>query len=84
MRISFTALPLRYTGTFFQVIFYSTYFLQRCTVNLQVQELDRKSMKISPNKLRMIGKTILTQYYITQWSLEYKDKGINCLELFNV
>ena len=53
-------------------------------MNLQVQELDRKSMKISPNKLRMIGKTILTQYYITQWSLEYKDKGKDFLQLFNV
>lgn len=51
--------------------------LQRCTVNLQVQELDRKSMKIRPDELRMIGETVLTQYYITQWSLEYKDIGMN-------
>ena len=33
-------------------------------------------MKIRPNKLKMIGETILTQYYITKWSLEYKDNGM--------
>ena len=48
---------------------------QVCTVSLQVGEYDKKVMKIVPSSIDMLSKTILTQYFVTDWSLVYKDEG---------
>ena len=48
---------------------------QECTMDLEVGEYDRDVMIIHPEKLEMIGRTLLSQYFITKWDLDYKHKG---------
>ncbi|XP_023325929.1 uncharacterized protein LOC111699471 isoform X1 [Eurytemora carolleeae] len=44
---------------------------QRCTVNMVLRELDAYNVFITPDYLAMEGETILTQYIITHWKLNY-------------
>ena len=48
---------------------------QTCTVNLQVNEYKKKIMKIVPETIEMLSTTVLTQYFVTDWSLVYKNEG---------
>ena len=48
---------------------------QVCTVNLKVGKFQRRLMKIIPEQIEMLSKTVLTQYYVTDWSLVYKNEG---------
>ena len=46
-------------------------------------------MKLFPHKVIMEGKTVLTQYIITRWSLVYRNTGkisarITLLKLMNI
>ncbi len=34
-------------------------------------------VEVLPRVVEMEGDTVLTQYMITKWTLEYKDKGIS-------
>ena len=52
---------------------------QECTVNLQVGEYKRKLIKLFPKSIQMKSTTLLTQFIITNWKLEYKNKGKNAL-----
>ena len=47
--------------------------LQVCTVNLIVRKLETSVMEITPHIITMESETVLTQYIITNWTLEYKD-----------
>ena len=48
---------------------------QECTVDLEVGEYDRNVMIIRPENLEMIGQTLLSQYSVPKWDLDYKHKG---------
>ena len=48
---------------------------QECTVNLKISEYRRKLIKLYPQKIKMKSKTLLTQFLITNWKLEYKNRG---------
>ena len=49
--------------------------VQRCTVNIEIRNLERSITQITPNNIMMEGNTVLTQYLITFWKLDYIDKG---------
>ena len=38
---------------------------------MMVRELERGAMKITPDLIMMEGETVLTQYIIPYWSLDY-------------
>ena len=42
---------------------------------MMVRELERGAMKITPDKIMMEGETVLTQYIIPYWNLEYVNKS---------
>ena len=44
-----------------------------CTVNLIVRKLETSVMEITPHVITMESETVLTQYLITNWTLEYKN-----------
>ena len=44
-----------------------------CTVDLIVRELETSVMEITPHIITMKSETVLTQYIITNWTLEYKN-----------
>ena len=48
---------------------------QECTVNLQMGQSKRKVIKLFPRQIKMESGTLLTQFQITKWKLEYKEKG---------
>ena len=48
---------------------------QECMVNLEVGKYERNIMKIFPQSIEMKGETMLAQYFITGWKLEFKDSG---------
>ena len=48
---------------------------QECMINLEVGKYERKIMNILPQEIEMKGETLLSQYFITGWKLEFKDKG---------
>jgi len=41
----------------------------------QVGEYERKIMKLIPRRVQMKSKTVLTQFLLSKWSIEYKDVG---------
>ena len=56
-------------------------------MELVVRKLETKIMEIVPNALRMESQTVLTQYIIKNWTLDYVDKsdpsrGINMMLVF--
>ena len=52
---------------------------QKCTVNLMMGQYEKDLIKLFPKDLEMEGRKLLTQYVITDWKLEYKNKGkYNC------
>ena len=48
---------------------------QACKLNLQVGEYETKLIHILPKSLEMKGETELTQFHVTDWTLEYRNKG---------
>ena len=50
--------------------------MQRCTMDLELRELERASINLIPKIVMMESKTVLTQYIISKWSLEYKTESI--------
>ena len=46
---------------------------QECMVNLEVGKYERKIMMILPQSIEMKGETMLSQYFITGWKLEFKN-----------
>ena len=43
-------------------------------MDLRIRELEQASIKLIPNVVVMAGDTILTQYIITKWALEYRNE----------
>ena len=41
-----------------------------------VRDLERGAMKITPDKIMMEGETVLTQYIIPYWNLDYVNKSM--------
>ena len=48
---------------------------QRCTMDLELRELERSSILLVPKDVVMESETVLTQYIISKWSLQYKSEG---------
>ena len=48
---------------------------QECTVNLKIGKYQTNLIKIFPRSLEMEGETLLTQFRVTKWKLEYKNKS---------
>jgi len=46
---------------------------QRCSVDLEVRELEQFSMRLIPDMMLMESDTVLTQYIISSWSLVYRN-----------
>ena len=40
-----------------------------------MKNLDKFGVKITPNKITMLGETVLTQYIVNAWTLEYKNES---------
>ena len=55
--------------------------MQRCTMDLELRELERASINLIPKIVMMESKTVLTQYIISKWSLEYKTESNKTLIL---
>ena len=47
---------------------------QECTVNLRIGEYETQFIEIIPKAIEMKEETLLTQFLITDWKLEYKKK----------
>ena len=45
---------------------------------------DQKTVELVPDLIIMESETELTQYFIKEWSLEYKDGGILCSIMINL
>ena len=50
--------------------------LQVCAVNLMVRKLEISVMEITPHIITMESETVLTQYIITNWTLDYKNASM--------
>ena len=50
--------------------------LQVCAVNLMVRKLEISVMEIAPHIITMESETVLTQYIITNWTLDYKNASM--------
>jgi len=48
---------------------------QTCTVQMAIRELEVSGVEILPGNLDMKGDTVLTQYLITKWRLEYRNES---------
>ena len=46
-------------------------------MDLELRELERASINLIPKIVMMESKTVLTQYIISKWSLEYKTESNN-------
>ena len=42
---------------------------------MTLRKFDQKTVELIPDQIIMESETELTQYFIKEWSLEYKDKG---------
>ena len=40
-----------------------------------LRKFDQKTVQLVPDLITMESETELTQYFIKEWSLEYKDEG---------
>ena len=55
---------------------------QICRVDLQVEEFDKRSVELFPDKMDLMTDTELTQYFMKTWSLDFNDPGrliVNCI-----
>ena len=48
---------------------------QKCSVEIVVKNLDKFGVRITPNTVKMLGETILTQYIVNAWTLTYKNES---------
>lgn len=48
--------------------------MQTCTVEVTVRILERQSVQLEPKSLEMLGKVVLTQYFVSSWNLSYRDE----------
>ena len=62
-----------YTKTFiceFQLQLYP-FDTQRCFLDISTKKLDKQGVAINPYNIKMSGATVLTQFIITSWSLDF-------------
>ena len=45
---------------------------QLCTVDMEIRELERLSINLVPELVFMESDTVLVQYIISRWSLQYR------------
>ena len=49
--------------------------IQLCTVDMEVRELERETINLVPESVFMEGDTVLVQYIISSWSLQYRNNS---------
>ena len=47
---------------------------QECTVDMMLRQIDRRSIVLMPNGIKMIGERLLSQYVIESWQLMHLDE----------
>ena len=47
--------------------------LQLCTVDMEIRELERSTISLVPELVFMESDTVLVQYIISSWSLQYRN-----------
>ena len=55
---------------------------QVCYIHMVLGRFDQETVELVPDQIIMESETELTQYFIKEWSLKYKDKGKNYLKGF--
>ena len=45
---------------------------QLCTVDMEIRELERSTINLVPELVFMESDTVLVQYIISSWSLQYR------------
>ena len=48
---------------------------QICRVDLQVEEFDKRSVELLPDKMDLMTDTELTQYFMKTWVLDFNNPG---------
>ena len=46
--------------------------IQLCTVDMEIRELERLTINLVPELVFMESDTVLVQYIISRWSLQYR------------
>ena len=46
--------------------------IQLCTVDMEIRELERLTINLVPETVFMESDTVLVQYIISRWSLQYR------------
>ena len=46
---------------------------QLCTVDMEIRELERETISLVPELVFMESDTVLVQYIISSWSLQYRN-----------
>ena len=77
---NFTPLTLRYVGLGRNIRTISESHLkittvQLCTVDMEIRELERETINLVPELVFMESDTILVQYIISSWSLQYRNNS---------
>ena len=68
---------MTYTKTFrceYQLQMYP-FDKQLCTMDVSVKNLDQFGVRITPDTIEMLGKTVLTQYIVQSWVLKYQNES---------
>ena len=47
--------------------------IQLCTVDMEIRELERLTINLVPELVFMESDTVLVQYIISSWSLQYRN-----------
>ena len=47
--------------------------LQLCTVDMEIRALERSTISLVPEQVFMESDTVLVQYIISSWSLQYRN-----------
>ena len=47
--------------------------VQLCTVDMEIRELERETINLVPELVFMESDTVLVQYIISSWSLQYRN-----------
>ena len=48
---------------------------QECTVDLEVGEYEKNIMMVLPQEIKMKSETLLPQYFIKGWTLDFENPG---------
>ena len=68
-----TIVSFRHSGTTTNKRSYFTDVFQLCTVDMEIRALERSTISLVPELVFMESDTVLVQYIISSWSLQYRN-----------